>query len=184
MSNRAQLTRQKLLQAGREVAFEAGAASLTVEGVARQAGVSKGAVLYHFPSKDGLLGAVLMSLLEGFQEAVAREHERGGSWLKAYLRASFPEQRAGYLRETRTIFAIVTLRPELGSLVRDRFLLWHQRALEDGQDPLTAGLVRAAVDGLWYNEMFGFSLDDEAREALLSRLEQLIDGSAPDGHDT
>ncbi len=175
MTNRAELTRQKLLQAGRQVAFDLGAAALTVEGVAREAGVSKGAVLYHFPSKDGLLAAVLESLLEGFQEAVEREHERGGSWLRAYLRASFPQQRAGYLRETRVIFAIVTLRPDLASLVQERFLRWHQRALEDGQDPLTAGLVRVAVDGLWYNEMFGFSLDERAREALLERLESLLD---------
>lgn len=175
MSNRAELTRQKLLEAGRQVAFDLGVAALTVEGVARQAGVSKGAVLYHFPSKDQLLSAVLESLLEGFQQAVDREHAHGGSWLAAYLRASFPERRAGYLRETSAIFAIITLRPELRPLVQERFQRWHQRALEDGHDALTAGLIRVAVDGLWYNEMFGFSLDDEQRFALLEHLEGLLE---------
>lgn len=169
------MTRAKLLAAGRQVAFaEGGAAGLTIDAVARAAGVSKGAVLYHFASKDQLLSALLEELLDGFDAAVAERASEGGGWLRAYLRASFPDDRAGYLQETRAIFAIVSLRPELGEVARQRFLRWHEKARGDGQDPVTASLIRAAIDGLWYNEMFGFSLDATQRRALLRKIEELL----------
>lgn len=178
VSNRAEMTRQKLLAASRQVAFEdGGAAGLTIDAVARAAGVSKGAVLYHFASKDQLLAAVLDSLFDGFDASIESEARRGIGWLRAYLRASFPDDRAGYLRETQAIFAILSLRPELRAVARQRFLRWHEQAMSDGQDPVTASLIRAAIDGLWYNEMFGFSLEDQQRRALLQKIEALLDAA-------
>lgn len=178
VSNRAEMTRQKLLAAGRQVSFEeGGAVGLTIDAVAKTAGVSKGAVLYHFPSKDQLLGAVLESLFDGFDAAIEAQAEPGGSWLRAYLRASFPDDRAGYLKETRAIFAILSLRPELRPLAQQRFLRWHEQALNDGHDVVTASLIRSAIDGLWYNEMFGFSLQDKQRRALLRKIEGLLDAA-------
>ena len=178
VSNRAELTRQKLLAASRQVALEeGGAACLTIDAVAKAAGVSKGAVLYHFASKDQLLTAVLESLFDGFDVAIEAEAVAGGGWLRAYLRASFPDDRAGYLKETRAIFAILSLRPELRPIAQQRFLRWHEQAEEDRQDVVTASLIRSAIDGLWYNEMFGFSLDDEQRRALLRKIEGLLDAA-------
>ncbi len=169
------MTRNKLLQAARQVAVECGVSNLTIEAVAREAGVSKGAVLYHFASKVQLLTALLEALLDGFDQLVVAEVERGkSSWLRAYLRASFPGQRAGYLQETTTIFAIVSLSPELRDVVRTRFEQWHRRAREGAADPVTAHLIRAAIDGLWYNEMFGLSLEPGELKALLAHLETLV----------
>lgn len=175
MLNRAEMTRQKLLLSAREVAVESGVPGLTIEAVAKHAGVSKGAVLYHFPSKDQLLSSLLATLLEGFEQAVQAEAvSTGVGWLRAYLRASFPGQKAGYLEETRTIFAIVAVRPELSEVVREAFRLWHERAREGEVDPTTAHLIRAAIDGLWYNEMFGLSLEAVELERLLLHLESLL----------
>lgn len=175
MSNRAEMTRQKLLLSAREVASDNGVPGLTIEAVARHAGVSKGAVLYHFPSKDQLLSSLLAALLEGFERAVEEEvASTGMTWLRAYLRASFPGRRAGYLQETRIIFAIVAVRPELSEVVEKAFRLWHERAREGESDTMTAHLVRAAIDGLWYNEMFGLSLEAAELERLLVHLERLL----------
>jgi AcrR family transcriptional regulator len=174
--SKAETTRQKLLSASRQVAFDNGAASLTIEAVAKAAGVSKGAVLYHFASKDLLMSAVLESLFDGFDLAVDMEMQARpkGGWLRAYLRASFPQDRVGYLAETNAIFAIISLRPELRPAAQERFQRWHHRAQQDGLDPVTASLIRSAIDGLWYNEMFGFSLDKEQRRNLLRRIEELL----------
>ena len=43
--------RQAILEAAERVVTEAGAAHLTLDAVAGKAGVSKGGLLYHFPSK-------------------------------------------------------------------------------------------------------------------------------------
>ena len=176
MTTRAENTRSKLLCSARQVAFVGGAVSLTIDAVAKEAKVSKGAVLYHFASKDQLLTALLEELLEGFDQLVLTEAKQTGvSWLQAYLRASFPGRRAGYLQETNTIFGIVSLRPELREVVHTAFSRWHQRARDEAPDPLTAHLIRAAIDGLWYNEMFGISLEPAELQALLAHLEGLLD---------
>lgn len=171
---KAEETRRRLLQSARRLALEQGAAHLTLDLVAARAGVSKGGILYHFGTKKALLEGLVAGFLDDFDQAVERELEAGAaSWLSAYIRASFPQKRAAQLRETSTLFAILALEPELLELARDRFFAWQEKARRDAPDPIAASLVRAAIDGLWYNEMFGFSLSKKEREELLARLEDL-----------
>ena len=48
-------TREKLLQSASQVVVEKGVDALTLAAVAKQAGVSKGGLLYHFPNKNALI---------------------------------------------------------------------------------------------------------------------------------
>ena len=50
---------ERLLDAAERLVSEVGAGHLTLEAVARAAGVSKGGLLYHFPSKEALLQAMI-----------------------------------------------------------------------------------------------------------------------------
>lgn len=50
--------RERIFMAAEQVVSEVGAARLTLDAVAQAAGISKGGLLYHFPSKDALMGAV------------------------------------------------------------------------------------------------------------------------------
>ncbi|HEX2186239.1 MAG TPA: TetR/AcrR family transcriptional regulator, partial [Chloroflexota bacterium] len=86
-------TRQAILQGAARVIREAGVGHLTLEAVAQEAGVSKGGLLYHFPSKDALISGMLAQLMEDFTADIARELAREpgaapGRWLRAYVRAS------------------------------------------------------------------------------------------------
>ncbi len=56
--------RAAILAAAARTVDACGAGHLTIDAVAREAGVSKGGVLYHFPSKRALLEGMLDSLLE------------------------------------------------------------------------------------------------------------------------
>src|SRR5687768_15624169 len=47
--------RERILEAAERVVGDVGAARMTLEGVAQAAGVSKGGLLYHFPTKEALL---------------------------------------------------------------------------------------------------------------------------------
>lgn len=159
------------------MALEDGAANLTLAMVARRAGVSKGGVLYHFQTKALLLQALLDFLVDEFEEQIETvRKEQGCSWLTAYLRASFPKEQAGQVRETDILFQLVTVQPELGERLRKRFHSWHGRAEEQGVSAVEAHLYRCAVDGLWYNEMFGFNLPREQLAAVLKHLEELFTG--------
>ena len=50
-------SREKILDAAAELVAEIGAGRLTLEAVAEKAGLSKGGLLYNFPTKDALLQA-------------------------------------------------------------------------------------------------------------------------------
>src|SRR3712207_7648257 len=91
-------TRDGILLAADRVVVEGGVSGLTLEAVAREAGISKGGLLYHFPSKEALISGMVGRLVDGFTEALGRElaREKGsasGRWLRAYARASFADDR-------------------------------------------------------------------------------------------
>lgn len=60
-------TRQRILDATLEVYTERGIPSTTLKAIAERADVSRGSILHHFGSADGLLGAVLDRLLESLE---------------------------------------------------------------------------------------------------------------------
>ena len=62
--------REKLLEAADQIAREAGPSNLSLDAVALKAGVSKGGLLYHFPSKAKLLEALVETHLLDFDKAL------------------------------------------------------------------------------------------------------------------
>src|SRR5690606_2051868 len=72
-------TRGKIMNAAIQLARQVGPGHISLDAVARQAGVSKGGLLYHFPSKTKLLEALVSYHLDTFEKALARkETEIGG----------------------------------------------------------------------------------------------------------
>lgn|SRR5512138_272084 len=62
--------RDRILEAAERVVAEVGAARLTLEGVAQAASVSKGGLLYHFPSKESLLSALAQRYVDNMERCV------------------------------------------------------------------------------------------------------------------
>ncbi|WMT91211.1 TetR/AcrR family transcriptional regulator [Pelagibacterium sp. H642] len=58
MGRKQTIDRDALLDAAERVVMREGAGQLTIDGVAAEAGVSKGGVLYAFPTKDALIDAM------------------------------------------------------------------------------------------------------------------------------
>jgi AcrR family transcriptional regulator len=155
---------------------DVGVSGMTLEAVAREAGVSKGGLLYHFPSKEALISGMIERLIEGFTDALERELEEGdadsGRWLRAYARASFGEDR-WYLEISAGLLSAVAEDPALLDPLRRGFEGWQRRAERDGVDPAVGTLVRLAADGLFFAEVLGFAppegrLRERVLEALLS----------------
>jgi len=83
-------SRDKILAAAADVAREAGPGSLSLEAVASRAGVSKGGLLYNFPTKAKLMQGLVESYLKDFEKALEtraaeNSHE---SVLSAYIKLS------------------------------------------------------------------------------------------------
>ncbi|HXZ60012.1 MAG TPA: TetR/AcrR family transcriptional regulator [Steroidobacteraceae bacterium] len=64
--------RDRLLDAAERVVVESGATHLTLDAVAKSAGVSKGGLLYHFPSKEALLEGMLSRHFQDVDAEVAK----------------------------------------------------------------------------------------------------------------
>jgi AcrR family transcriptional regulator len=175
-------TREAILRAADRVVVEGGVSEMTLEAVAREAGVSKGGLLYHFPSKEALISGMIGRLIEGFRDALGREFAKekasaSGRWLRAYVRASFAEDR-WYLEVSGGLLAAVAEDPGLLDPLRRAFEDGQRWAVRDGIDPAVATLIRLAADGLFFAELLGFAPPEGGmRERALEALLQLTKGA-------
>lgn len=150
-------TRDGLLAAAEQVIRAAGVTGLTLEAVAREAGVSKGGLLYHFASKDALIAALVEDRLARCDEAIDRaiaadEGPEAGRWLRAYIRLTFTPPADCFGLTAAVLAASAT--PALLAPVWAAFARWQERAVNDGLDPAEATLIRLAADGLWFADLF------------------------------
>lgn len=142
--------RDELLAAGAAHVRRAGAAGLTLDAVAAAAEVSKGGLLYHFPTKHALVAALVEDVLDRFEtevDARAAADPRPRAWAHAYVDATFEVSSS----QPDVASALLTADVDAGLLERcaARFDAWGRRLAEDGLSPVTAALVRFACDGWW-----------------------------------
>ena len=124
-------TRSELLEAARAVIVELGIERLSMDRVAERAGMSKGAVMYHFKTKRALLAALVEDYAEHL-EAKLREGEA--------LFSGTPEETffPGYIEWFRGYEKTID---RLRSMPKDR-------------QPM-AFLCVMALEGLFYSHKFG-----------------------------
>jgi AcrR family transcriptional regulator len=176
-----QATRERLLVAARKLVAREGPSALTLERAAEVAGISKGAVLYHFKSKDALIDALLRSILDQFDTVTdsvqLKDAVKAGAYSRAYAMVSFdprnntPEVSAGLL-------AAVTNDIALLGPAADRHATYQRQLEDDGIDPAIATLVRLAAGGLYLSRAFGLAPPSDERTAeVLALLLDMISGS-------
>lgn len=170
-------TRQAILKAANRIVQRDGVARLTIEAVAREAGLSKGGVLYHFASKDTLIQGMVTFLLEQFEHdianAQAKEPSDANQWLRAYVLATcYPEQPDN--EAENSLIAAIANNPALLQPVRERYMHWQQRVEQSGLPPALATIIRLAADGLWLADMLALAPPTgELREAVVAELLKL-----------
>lgn len=152
-------------------------ARLTLEAVAHEAGLSKGAVLYHFASKERLVEGMLAYMIESFnrlfQQFREAENSSPGAATRAYVRACL-EYPAGSNQASSALIAAVATNPALLDLLRRHFKEWQRFVEKDGIDVPRATAVRLASDGLWFCELFGFELPSvRLRKQVIAELMRL-----------
>lgn len=172
-------TRQKILEAASRVVLAQGVGALTLEAVAAEAGVSKGGLLYHFASKEALLGGMVARLVELTEVRIERSlagDEGPGAWTRGYLAACAvdPTGKDPLDRLATALLAAGATDPGLLAPLRAHETNWNKASRGDGLDPTTASIVRLAADGLWMNDLFGLEvLNARERKAVLKRLREM-----------
>lgn len=168
------MTKNALLDAAEAVLSEHGTQALTLTAVADRAGVSKGGLLYHFPSKEALVKAMVARVIEEFDDLIAAYQGENdgtpGAYSRAYVEATF-EILTGEARAYRRWSAITAAAtdPEQAEPLNEAMRRWHGRASGEDADPVVAAVVRLAAEGLWEVVSHAPELYDEDQLAALKR---------------
>ncbi|NMB59649.1 MAG: TetR/AcrR family transcriptional regulator [Chloroflexi bacterium] len=158
-------TRKTILQAANRVVLRDGSNSLTLDAVAKEAGVSKGGLLYHFPSKDALISAMVDDLIQTADESMrvlqAGNPNPRGSWTRAYINVCRESDETDSI--SAAMIPAAASNPELLEPMRKMYEIWQRKLDEDLGDRSTSTLIRLALDGLWLVELFNLNPPRGAR---------------------
>jgi AcrR family transcriptional regulator len=165
------MTRSTILDAAGRVVLNNGGDALTLEAAAREAGVSKGGLLYHFPTKNSLIKGMLERLISNFETELEQELNKcDGDWLVAYINASFAENPA-HRQISCALFAAIANDLNLLQPLQARYSEWQTRVEALAPSPETGTLIRLALDGLWVSDLLGFAPPTpEMKQKLLDSL--------------
>ena len=170
-------TRERLLDAAEAVVIERGVSALTLEAVAARAKVSKGGLLYHFPSKDavvqGMVSRVASIVQERFASGLSSEPPGRGRHARTMLGLMLDTEGSLFPRLQRVagpLLGAVSSNPKMLEPMQRFFESVHQGMLDDGLPPDRSWLVLAALDGLKFWRVFNILQPSPKDLAGLRRL--------------
>ena len=190
-------TRARILAAAEDVVLTDGVARLTLEKAAGCAGLSKGGVLYHFPTRSALVAAMVTRLADRIDDSLRRHlAEVGhpsvdgaapaedaatapGGYARAYVAEAFTlpqgEEEERGERLGAAVLAAMASEPELLDPLRRAFARWQGELEADAGDPVRATIARLAADGLWLSELFGLApLTPDLRARVRDELIRMV----------
>lgn len=162
-------SREKILAAAAEVAREVGPGNLSLDAVAHRAGVSKGGLLYNFPSKAKLMQALVQDYLTTYEAEL--ETVAGQRGLLAAHVALSAKECSESVPSAAGLLAVMAEDPDFLQPIKSfkrRLLDRLKAACPDSSQLL---VVFAALEGLRSMKLFNMDVfTDEERELLLADL--------------
>lgn len=178
-SPKAVRTYATILEAARDILRHEGIDHLSMDRVAEHAAVSKGAVMYHFPTKRALQAALIQDYADHMDEGLkTQEAKFEGSpeetLIPAYVQwfKSFCTDTHGWASVGVQLLGQQATDPELLKPVSD----WYQKLydrIEALPENMRTEMLTAvmAMEGLFFVRKFGLGkIDDKRLEAVLNRL--------------
>lgn len=181
-------TRDRILDALEEILVRDGTDKATLDAVAARAGVSKGGLLYHFPSKDAMMAAMVRRLGERAERKRVQAADAGTSLAEWYLSPLATSSSAGSTGSAGTdpddALEIALFRSTLAAFrstdgtpgaVQDavvEMMGMYDRVLQDEfDDPVHAEIVRLVGDGLYLAALVGLpGPDPDLHRRVVERL--------------
>jgi AcrR family transcriptional regulator len=172
-------SRDKIVDAAEKVVIEAGAAHMTLDAVAEKASVSKGGLLYHFPSKEALLKAMLERRMQRFNEAQEKKSAELQSGLTREIKA-YIISTLGRNRKTdqigASLLAAIAHNPKLLDPAREDYRRRLNKLIPAGLGFERAAVMVLAVDGLRLLELLSLSpFNENQRKKVMGELLKLAD---------
>ncbi len=176
-------TRSRILDAAEAMVRARGVAGLTIEATAREAGVSKGGLLYHFATKEALLHGLLQRMAAfiaaDFEQGVAAQPEGPGRICRATLAWALERPQAEVdercERAAAVFLAAFHHDPALLDPLRQQIAGMREAMAQDGAPPGAGAAIMAAGDGLFMARIFGlYTTTEPERRAMHAALSRLL----------
>ena len=170
-------SRDAILDAAEQVVRDKGSHHLTIDAVARESGLSKGGVLYNFPSKQALLEGMVDRAIACHTQRVetTREALKGSNrTLRAMLasRRDFVEKQA----VARAFLAAMAENPELGEKIMPAARERYDQIVAESTDGDLALVLWMALEGIVLIDAIGLPLlPDEAIDRVERRLVRMAE---------
>lgn len=135
-------------------------------------------MLYHFPNKDALILGMIEHLsnrfMEEFHQRAQGDSHAKGKWTRAYVDASLNGDN-----NVNDLYAALSAahftNPEMLQRLQRDYSEIQNRIENDGLDPVRTTIVRLAMDGLWFSEMFGLAPPKgDVRQRIIEDLKAII----------
>lgn len=177
-------TRTRIMDAAQKLLTGQGLGAFTLEAVAREAGVSKGGLLYHFASKEALVRAMVAHYIELYDErlnaALDAQPPGPGRRARALLETTL-EDSGVHNDYKRALFSVAAAHPEVMDPFRAFADQWLEALAADGLPPGLAEAVCFAADGIWFSQMLGLmALTEQHRQRITQCLEGLTRAGGTD----
>jgi AcrR family transcriptional regulator len=170
-------SKEALLDAAEAIVTESGAAHLTLDAVAERAGISKGGLIYNFPTKEALLEAMIGRLIERFDQI--REKVRGqlpsGTSNELLVEIMTIQSLPGSDdRLSSALLAVTANQPELMNSLRQRNCQRFKDQLTSRSHFERSAILLFAALGLHFHDLLKMSMvSEEQRNQIFTELLRL-----------
>ncbi|MFC3051593.1 TetR/AcrR family transcriptional regulator [Kordiimonas pumila] len=178
-------SKETILDAAHRVAERDGAGKVTIDAVAREAGVSKGGVLYNFPSKEMLLKGMLERKIEtsradmnALREDLKRKGEKNPT-LRAMIRSACLKECETDNGVSMAILASAAQNPDLLEPARVLFRQYWADIMTECDDIAGAAVLFAAIDGLVLTSKLGMGMapyNTDDLDSFIEKFDQFAKG--------
>ena len=177
MQTRSQQTIDRIETAAMALIAREGIGRLTMDAVAREAGVSKGGVLHHFRSKDALVAHLATRKLQSVRDGFAAESVKFEGQPAPALRGMVDHAALTYDQDDGFSRALLVAAVENSASLAEFRMLFQdglaQVRHESGDPDLSTALLFAVI-GLQISRTLGFAqLDTDAAAQLFERLQRV-----------
>ena len=175
-------TRDRILDALEKLLLVSGVAQVTLEGVAAEAGVSKGGLLYHFPSKEALLAAMVRRLGERSDQQLDDAVAGGTTVTEFYLQipdANESEELSLFRSIIAALRTVDGQHDEIQKAVTHVMRSWDKGLQTEIADPVQAEIIRLVGDGLYLAAMLGTPPAGSRTASTGSRATAALTGGRP-----
>jgi AcrR family transcriptional regulator len=173
-------SRTEIVEAALRVVDAEGDVDITYDSVARETGLSKAGLMYHFPTKEALMVAVMEHVVARWQDELCTtlgtplEESTLADRVRAFVRFA---GEGGVTQGEFVVFAEAVRRPALSAPWLTYLRTWFGFGFGDDTSTLPLLLVWLAANGMWIAEATGIlTVTDDQRRELLAMLDRLAEG--------